>query len=488
MKRPARRTTAFALVILLGSSLPALAAATPEGASELATSLQAYFGGEPGVVSVTPDGEAYAARIDFGPYFAKIREQGVSVSLTPIELRLTDQGGGMWQVDQDQSLSFAFKAEGTVDMKASFGSIKGTGLFDESLGAFRSSATDLTQFAFQQSMTEGGATSEVTYTIAAMRYESAMEGNGDSADGTFKLGFTDLRETISTPAAPDGSVPPMQFAINAPSGAQDGTIRGFRPRAISELVAWLVARPSPAAIVAGQADLKDKLRAALPLWKSLSTTSTVNNVTVNTMMGLFGMDRFDNTVELAGIVPDGSLRTSYGIAGLKLPDGIVPPFAAGLVPRDFTIDVNVTDFDLAAPAALLIDNLDLAKDPPLDPGLEQQLLQALLPKMIVTIGLNPSEIIASAFHLKAEGSMTAGPIAVPAGNALIRLKGIDDIMAALQAAPPDMGLGQMAPVFIVAKGMGKQESDGFLSWKIESTPQGSVTINGTDISQIGGGQ
>ncbi len=68
----------------------------------------------------------------------------------------------------------------------------------------------------------------------------------------------------------------------------------------------------------------------------------------------------------------------------------------------------------------------------------------------------------------------------------MKLKGIDDIMAAIQAAPPEMGMGQIAPVIIVAKGMAKQEADGYLSWKIESTPTGSVTINGTDVSKIGG--
>ena len=77
---------------------------------------------------------------------------------------------------------------------------------------------------------------------------------------------------------------------------------------------------------------------------------------------------------------------------------------------------------------------------------------------------------------------------MPSGGANIQLKGIDEIMAAIQSAPPEMGMGQIAPVIIVAKGMAKQADDGFLSWQIESTPQGSVTVNGTDISKLGGGQ
>ena len=37
-----------------------------------------------------------------------------------------------------------------------------------------------------------------------------------------------------------------------------------------------------------------------------------------------------------------------------------------------------------------------------------------------------------------------------------------------------------------AKGMAKQEADGYLSWKIEGMPDGAILINGTDLSKIGG--
>ena len=172
---------------------------------------------------------------------------------------------------------------------------------------------------------------------------------------------------------------------------------------------------------------------------------------------------------------------------VKTPQGIIPPFATSLVPRNFTIDFNVADFNLAGPANLLIDNLDLSKEPPIPKGMEQQLLQALLPKGTVTLGLGPSEIIAGIFDLKAQGSMMAGPTTMPSGQATVRLKGLDEIMTALQAAPSEMGMQQVAPMIIVAKGMAQQD-DGYLSWKIESTPQGSVTVNGVDPMKMLGGQ
>jgi hypothetical protein len=38
------------------------------------------------------------------------------------------------------------------------------------------------------------------------------------------------------------------------------------------------------------------------------------------------------------------------------------------------------------------------------------------------------------------------------------------------------------------KGMAKTESDGSLSWHVETNPSGAVTVNGVDLSKIGGGK
>ena len=473
------------LAFLLGTSTQALAAASAEEAQRLTALFQSYLGAEPGVVKVEPSGDAYATTVDIGPYLAKIKEPGASASLTPIKMMLTSQGGGKWQVDQDQPLSFVLKVDGKLDMKVNIGSIKGTGIFDEALGAMASSVTDYNQFALEQVMTEANGTSSVSYTIANMRYETTMSGSADGADATITSTYTDLRETVAVPSQPGSGMPAMEFSIASPSGNNDATIKGLKVKATTEVLAWFVAHPSPEAIMADQAQLKEKLNAIMPVFASTSGTMSIKDLSVNTMLGKFGIKELGILADFNGVVETGALREKFTVSGLQMPDGVVPPWAASLVPQNFTLDFSVADFNLAAPAKMLIDSFDLSKQPPVPKEMEQQLLQALLPKRSVTIGLGPSEIIASIFDLKAEGSMTAGPMAMPAGQATVKLKGIDQIMTALQAAPPEMGMQQMAPMVIVAKGMAKTDGD-YLTWKIESTPQGSVTINGVDPTTMGG--
>ena len=39
-------------------------------------------------------------------------------------------------------------------------------------------------------------------------------------------------------------------------------------------------------------------------------------------------------------------------------------------------------------------------------------------------------------------------------------------------------------MIVVAKGMGKAESDGSISWDVEATPDGKISVNGIDVSQM----
>lgn len=481
------RTASALLTVgfLLGASAPALAAATAEEAQRLTTLFQSYLGQTPGVVSVIPQGETYAARIDLAPLFAKVKDPTVTLSLSPLEWTLADQGGGKWKVEQNQPLSFAFGVKGQGETKGSIASVVSTGVFDESLGGLSTSSAELKSITAEQTVTDAGTTTRVSYAVDSVSMQTTMQGSPDTADATSTYSFSGVKETVSVPASPDA--PAMDLVLTAPSGKQDSTIKGLKLKAVSDLVTWLVAHQDPKEIIAEQAVFKDKLRAALPLFTSLSGNSTIDNLTAKSPFGQFAVKQFGFGADMNGIVADGRLRQTFSFTGLEVPSALLPPWAAGLVPETFKLDVGVSDFDLATPAALILDKLDLSKPEPLPKDLDPQLMQALMPKGSVTVTLGPSEILAKLYGLTAMGSMTAGPVAMPSGQALITMKGLDETMAALQAGPPD--IQQMSAGLLLVKGLGKAEADGTLSWKIETTPTGAITVNGADVSKmLGGGQ
>src|SRR5688572_2886055 len=87
----------FAFICLVSASTPVLAAAaTAEEALRLTGVFQTYLGKEPGVVTVTPAGEAYDVKLDFVHLMAKVTAPGFSVEGSPMEMKLTQQGSGKW--------------------------------------------------------------------------------------------------------------------------------------------------------------------------------------------------------------------------------------------------------------------------------------------------------------------------------------------------------------------------------------------------------
>ena len=478
----------LAFICFVSAGMPALAAAaTAEEAQRLTGVFQTYLGQEPGVVTVTPAGEAYDAKIDLTPLVARIKQPNFSAEISPFVMKLTDQGGGTWLITQDTPLSYSARVPGQLEVTVKVGAMKGSAVFDQNVSAFTSSTYDIADFSFDETITTPEAmTMHLAYNIKAMHYETVSTPAGpDALDGTFHMAMSGLTETIKLPMPqPDGM--PTEITVTADTGTQDGTIKGMKAQAIYRLIAWFVAHPSEEAIKAGQVELKSLVGAGLPLFENVTAKGAMQNLLVNTPAGPVGIASLGFDVGVNGVVADGMVHEGFRVEGLTLPPGLVPPFAADLVPQSLALDFKVSDFNLADPVRMLLDMVDLNRPGPFTPEDNMKLLTALLPKGKVELSMGPSKVTSKVYDVDFEGSMTAGPVGVPLGAATIRAKGLDDVMKALQAAPPEM-IGNAVPAIIAAKGMAKTEADGSLSWKIENTISGTMLVNGIDVSKMGGG-
>jgi hypothetical protein len=479
--------SSFAFICFVSAGTPALAAAaTAEEAQRLTGVFQTYLGKEPGVVTVTPSGEVYDVKVDLAPLIAKFKQPNFSAEISPFLMKLTDQGGGKWLVTQDSPLSYSARMPGQLEITVRAGAMRGSAVFDQNVSAFISSTYDIADFSLDETITTAETTMQVAYNIKAMHYETASTPAGpDALDGTFHWAMSGLTETIKVPMQQPGSMP-MDITVTAETGTQDGTIKGMKAQAIYRLIAWFVAHSSQEAIKAGQTELRSLVGAGLPFFENVTAKGALQNLSVITPVGPVGIANLGFDLGVNGVVADGMFHEGFRAEGVSLPPGFVPPFAADLVPQSFSFDFKVSDFNLADPARMLLDMIDLSQAKSNTPEENAKLLTALLPKGAVEISVGPSKVTAKLYDLDFEGAMTAGPVGIPLGAATIRAKGLDDVMKVLQAAPPEMA-GQAIPAVIAAKGMAKTEADGSLSWKIENTISGTLLVNGIDVSKMGGG-
>jgi hypothetical protein len=476
----------LALPLLLSVSTSALAAATPEEAARLKTVFQSYLGTTEGVVTVKPSGDNYSVILDVAPLAKKAQTNGVEFSFSPIEMMLNNKGEGKWGVSQDSPISFDVKAGESLTANFKVETYRFKGVFDEKLSTFESASSEMKNLTLIENTNDPAqGKTDISVTIKDVTTEqSAVSGANGGVDLKANYKFSSLSEIIHTAGDPTGKMPPLNLVVSAETGTYDTTAKGLKAKSMLDIVAFFISHQSKDQIVKDQATLKTMLNAALPLFDNVSGTSTLNKFSVASPIGPIAADTLTVVADINGFVKDGKLRESLSLTGLAIPAAIVPPWATTLVPKNLTFDFAGSGFDLAAPGQLILSALDLAKDPPLPANFETTLMPSLLPTGAALITLNPTSISNDLYNFSAEGSMTAGPAAQPSGKALIKAKGLDEVMKVIQAAPPEMNLQSYTGMILGFKGMAKAEADGGLSWNIETSVDGKVTVNGIDMSKL----
>lgn len=475
------RTALLISIPFVFASGAAFAEASEEGAAHLTEVFQTYLGATEGVVTVEIDGADYIVTLNAEPLATMATEAGGSASLSPIVLTVTDNGDSTWNVSQDQALSLAFSVPGQMDVKEEIGSIKSEGVFDEALMTFSSASGTMSDVKLTEKITDPNA-GEVTVeaSIASGTFDMTGVANATGGvDGTYSVAMSGFSETFMTPA--QEGMPAMPIAITIESVGQTGKVDGMRPQAIYQTLAWFVAHPTTEAKEADKAGLKSILAEGIPFFATLTGDMTAKNILATTPMGEVGIEEATVTVEANGVVADGKVREAIAISGLTLPAGVIPDWAAPILPKKISLDFQVTDFNAAAAADVALGMFDLPAGTEPDTAFQSNFLAALMPNKAVTIGLNPGAVTGDGYELTYEGSMVAGPeMPVPTGKALITLTGVEKLQAAIAAAPDDVK-SQAMMGFGMAQGMAKTDENGALVWEIDASTPGSLSVNGTPM-------
>ena len=470
---------------LFTSSGLAFAAAGQEEADQIKAALEKLLTATPGVVTVAPAGDAYDLTLDVAPLIAQTNLKGTTASVSPFHIKLAPLGNGQWQVDQSEAVGFSVKNADILNIEYKIENFSQTGVFDETLGGFSSGSFELKNYSVKQVILDPTiktrSLTESTISLMKGTSKSAAGKNGGvDTSGEYSTSGISANMTF-TPQA--GGAPfALSYTANVPVSSYSGT--GLRSKELLALVAWFVAHPSEQQIKAGQQELKVLVKAAMPFWENIQGTSAAENIKIVTQFGEASIGSVNIIVEANGMTKDGKFREGIDLKGVKLPTAILPAWSANLLPSDTSFDFTVSGFDAATSMGLIIDAFDLNANPPVPDELKLKLLPAALPTGTLDVMLNPGKIVSPTYTLSYEGVLKVNPAGLPAGTATVRLKGFDATIQALQtAAASDPSVQQAIGPLMVAKGFAKVEGDELL-WAIESNGQGSVLVNGVDVTKM----
>jgi hypothetical protein len=486
MKRRSNASLAVFKGALLAATLfsaPAFAqSATADGAKQLQDSLSKTFGTaifDMGIVTITPQGNAYAVKLDMAPAIAAARKSEVSVSIDPIVYLATPNADGTYAVTSDSSIKYSIDSKAgpdPFDMTASLEGCKSSGTFDPKISTF--SSYDVSCTGQKVAMHQPKSDIDAVYGPLTAKMTGQASGSGGTTM-TVKQAVDGVNATVTIK---EGEMP-MAIKIAAKGATSDATIENAQLGTLFELISIAAQAKDPQKLIAGQDALKQKVLTALPIWNNLGGNVVVSDLSVETPFGTAKLATFEEAIAITGAVKDASYAIGLKYTGLQLPDTpLIPKWVGPLLPTQGNIDLKFSGVDLDAMARLAIQNFDATQKPPIPESLNPQFLQILMSGQ-PQLNLGPSTFTAPAGALSAEGSMSVIP--TQKGKVTIAATNLDQIIAAVNSADVPNKQQAMMGVALV-KGLAKAGADGKSVWDVEfDAATKAVSVNGQVLSAGG---
>jgi hypothetical protein len=472
-----RRFAPLSLAAGLLWAFPALAGdkpATPEGADALRALIAKYLpaattGATP-VVTVKPDGSHYLVSADLSALNALLAETGISYDPAVITYQAVEQDDGNWRVSVDSLPKIAFHskdANGAIDFTN-----------------FRSTVLTSPPIAW---LLSGSATVDKgTVQIQNPKITQTID-------------FGPVQETIATNVAGDGSVStqvkediaeiglkvvgagdnetPINFSGRADKALISLGVDGFKSRRAFDLWGLLAAHPVRADLATHEAELKGLLKELAAPGLKLDEGIEAQKTVITASLGAIALGDFKYQLGAANAGAQSAIDLSVSADGLSLPVGLLPPNAGALTQSKIDVVAKLKGIDISAAANEWISDLSLQGEGPLlSDDNAAKVETAFLSSGPVQIEFAPSRVIAPAVDADFAGTIRLDH-AKPTAAITIHARGFDKTMAAVKDLGPDISAKAM-PGLALAKGLGKSESDGSLSWLVELDSERSIKING----------
>jgi len=472
-----RRLAAASLVLAALWAFPALGAdkpATPEGAAALKALIARFFpaaeAGASPLVTVTAEGSHYLISANLSALNALITETGLSYEPAIIAAKAVEQDDGNWRVATDSLPRVAFHSK-DVNGSVELTNFRSTALISPAIAWLLSGSANLDKGSVQlegPKLTRSIDFGPVQETIAT----HVGADNSVSTQVKEEIAGLGLRAAGTTAKGA-----PIDFSGRAEKALINFGIDGFKSRKAFDLWSLLAAHPDRADLAPHEAELKGLLKDLAAPGLKLSEAVEAQKAVITASLGAISLADVKYQLGAANAGPQSSISLKLAAEGLSLPVGLIPPNAGALTPSKIDIAATLKGIDIAAAANEWISDLTLQGDGPVlsdDNALKVE--AAFLSAGPVEIEFAPSHVVAPALDADFGGVIRLDHNK-PTAAILVHARGFDKTMAAVKALGPDVA-AKALPGLALAKGLGKTESDGSLSWLVELDAERSITVNG----------
>lgn len=470
---------------------PALAQATAEEAARLQAIGETYFGkpaaGEPPTVTVTTEGDHYRASLDLGllarrliAFVPEDKRKDVSVEWNPMSVALAPHDGSNWRFWDYRVPKLTIRNGAQVTESGAEG-IDFEVVTDPVTGIAPLIRGRMAAVTAKSTITESGVGVVAENTSRDLKVDGqvrATEAPG-VVDAALHQAIGSFTYVVELDGGAAAKIPDMKFTFA--TGRRDDAIglRGFRHAALLDLWAHLVAHHAPADFTTGQAALKAKIAAALPVFTDLTQKIAATDFAFESPFGVVKAAKATIDLDLAGLTRDGRVAAGFGVTGLEAYSLFMPKWARKLVPTEVALTGRADGYDLATPISAFLEAADFAAPQPLTPEQRMRIGALFLPRGTAEIVLDGNRLAAPLYDLALDGRLTAGPAGAK-GAVTLRAKGIDQVADHL--AGPDADDKQartLAGVIAQARQFADRKGDE-LVWRFDFDGE-HVAVNGRPL-------
>jgi hypothetical protein len=388
---------------------------------------------------------------------------------------------GAWTLSADKLPSIAFSSPDANAGETGAIAFDGFRLemsYDESRADFLSGTVEIAQATAKMrarngdhdeildiSALGGGATTHV---------RSGAAGAGVDVDYSDSLkSFTE----VTSSASPGGEPSPDSFTFIEESLSTAGSIKGLRAQEIGKL--WrdvLVSADEEARTKTALGDMK----AALPFWDTFATQIDVGGLSLRGPQVEASAKALTEIINLDGVKSSSGAKFALKLDNLAVKSDLAPPWAAQFSPISL-------DFQLAG----AMDGLDQAAETAIEETLQsnggdlsdeaQARIDAILADGHPSATIPPGHLVLPFVDIAFEGKAQFSPDSRQA-HFVVSVDSLDktfEVAKSIAEAEPQAGAA-IAGLALV-KGLAKTGDNGRLTWAIDVTADGKVTVNGAPL-------
>ena len=424
-----------------------------------------------GVVTVAPSTDHFNVTLDFAGMLAKGVAPWAVKEVTPIVHALTPDVDGLWDFSTQGSFRLGTEllaANRTSAFQLSVGEIKDKGKFDPRIPFLREADVSL------KDVTTTMRSSQDTIKAGIKDFSARIR----SAD--VKAGVVDIVSDYSGSGLSQtfGTFPNPEVKISGEKLEGQQNFESVDLIGIKKLIAF--SRRSTPRIKGYLSDADHTAIAAIvkahkPFVAKAGENTTIGNVSIASGGKKFLIERLGYHWSIEDIANDGFVVFGATFQKPSITPGFWPAGVEKAMPQEARINVRYSGFKLSAVWEALAN---LESQPLPDYGrlmLPDGRLKYDFSDTFVRSEHYDFSLIGSVFQYPGSRDRFEGDVTVTAKNFETTVKFLQD---SSRTVPQ---LGQAAFVALMAKGLGKIESDGSTVWQIKFDTKGKITINGQPL-------